>query len=705
MDSYPVRTILWACCCVFILGCAQDNGGPATTSSHKPIQEDALKEASERLHRARSPDECRAALEVVERRLEADPEGKRQVQDGVKARLALRNWLGLEADEVEEISGSSFRPLDAHHVYQCLELHDVAEALNLQGLPALRQAEEAFAWVVRQVALRSEKEGVLLPPEAILQPGEGSAHERALVFCALLQQLDLDGCMIVLPGRELDKYWIPGVLISDRDKEEIYLFDTRLGVPVPGPGGKGIATLRQVKAEPKLLTQLTAGREMPYDVTPQQAAKAEVCLVLPLTALAPRMKYLEDMLAHDNRLRLALDPAELKQRFEKAAGVKVGTWNEPASSGQPPPWTATRALRLFLPPQQGGLDKSQQWITELTLRQLADAVVMAKYRDLMPFDNLPPPAQRRLREMATRLFFKYVLQPREHLVRGRLEDATRPLTQLRGILSEVLPRAADKLNGLDEWSKQLFTVYLQRHEAIKRGQAAKGEKLVQDFWAQDKYLLALMDLSSQEEQLPRLPRGLTTFLVLAAAGQPLEDDTGFLLTLCKYEEAARQRPKDAGAWENVAGLAAEYAGEHPLTKDWLSRQVKRVMKHWNNKARNPAIALGLWEDLFRQLRRSATAQLIKAQALANSGQRTAAQDTLRRLAGDLAKLRQDDQLRGRLKECLEKLAEFPQGQQELVRPRLQCLQHELETAGALGWLEHRARWELDQLGSSFDAKR
>ena len=40
--------------------------------------------------------------------------------------------------------------------------------------------------------------------------------------------------------------WLPAVLLD----KQLYLFDTELGLPVPGPGGQGIATLAQVRGGP-----------------------------------------------------------------------------------------------------------------------------------------------------------------------------------------------------------------------------------------------------------------------------------------------------------------------------------------------------------------------------------------------------------------------------------------------------------------------
>src|SRR5262249_6067607 len=183
-------------------------------------------------------------------------------------------------DELEDVRGSRFTKLDGHHLELCYLLRDAAYALQTQGRPPLEQAERCFQWVVRQVALREREKGEkdLLPPSFVLRIGQGSAHERALLFLAVLDQLGLDGCMIALRG-DPARYWLPGVFVKEKDRSEIYLFDTRLGMPLPGPGGKGIATLSQVRDKKSdgdkashALDQLNLDETCPYDLTPDRRA-------------------------------------------------------------------------------------------------------------------------------------------------------------------------------------------------------------------------------------------------------------------------------------------------------------------------------------------------------------------------------------------------------------------------------------------------
>src|SRR5262249_14339331 len=148
----------------------------------------------------------------------------------------------------------------------------------------------AFAWAVRQVRLR-EYEGPTLPPQPVLRRGWGTAMERSLVFFAALRQLGLDGCFLALPRPSQDRprYGACGVLIPGKEKPEIHLFDPRLGLPLPGPKGQGTATLADVRTQPDVLKQLSADKQ-DYDVSPEQARAAEVHVVAPLSALAPRLR-------------------------------------------------------------------------------------------------------------------------------------------------------------------------------------------------------------------------------------------------------------------------------------------------------------------------------------------------------------------------------------------------------------------------------
>src|SRR5262249_4821412 len=174
----------------------------------------------------------------------------------------------------------------------------------------------------------------LLPPLYVLRTGQGSTQERALVLLALLQQFRIPACVVRWPDSKQPGPLLVGV-VADRGKQkDIFLFDPRLGRPVPGPDG--IATLAQLRQDPKLF----------FAAAPQGESRPEAYLACSLCTLSPRMKYLEDKLPRGDRVALAQAPAVLVEQVKAAAGdVKV--WDTPLG-----------VLSAFLPEAEGGTDRN-----------------------------------------------------------------------------------------------------------------------------------------------------------------------------------------------------------------------------------------------------------------------------------------------------------------------------------------------------------
>src|SRR5262249_53770538 len=187
-------------------------------------------------------------------------------------RLAAQ--VGLNKDELAEVSSPTYTPLDAHHLEACFLLRDAARTLELGavtgGGKAARQtpldrAVAGFAWVVRQGPRppphRQPTSPGPAPPAPVLRRGQGSPLERALVFLALLERFGLDedaaaglqGCLVLRPGGEKGepRLWACGVAVGAAP-DALYLFDPRLGLPIPGPGGKGAAPLAQAASHPSV---------------------------------------------------------------------------------------------------------------------------------------------------------------------------------------------------------------------------------------------------------------------------------------------------------------------------------------------------------------------------------------------------------------------------------------------------------------------
>jgi len=691
-----------------VVGCGGTSPATHLSGEGKSRGEDPLVAARETLRKATDASTFREALQQINVHLGQDPEASVRLQkaneerDRVLPPERLRELFGLEGDDLEYVRAPTFQPLDAHYLMEAFELRDAARGLEVQDLSKLQQADRAFQWVMRQVTLRVESDK-LVPPQFVLLSGQGTAAERALVFLGLLRQLNLEGCLITVPGTSPNRprFWAVGVLIEDKGHGEIYVFDTRLGVPMPGPGGKGIATLAQLQAQPDLLRQLTVDKESPYDIAPEQVREAAVHLACPLSALAPRMKLLADMVSGYDRLQLAVDIANLLPRLEAAARSKVRGWS--------PPTTPGRALRSFVSAEEGGVDRSggaQSYVR----KTLPWALVGRNLRD-QGMEDLPAPAEQELRQFAGALYARYAVNPHDDLVRGRLDEATRRLVQALAILREfdeaLLPEAEFR-KEVAAWRERVKQAYLSFLRQEPEAQTSH-----QGLWSEDQHLQALLAGSVDERERQKYPKKVLSFLVVRSVASPLRNEASYELALCWQEKAERletQRLRQAragkdderlNAWLNVQDWWRKYADQYPFTAASVSSGVARL-----NDFRNPLEAVAFWVWLFRDLRMGCHARLLQAHGLEKSGKPDSARVVLDSLVVDLAALRKDPHLTKTLRIALNQVEGLTNAAAQSGGPvalladlhaQLSSLARDLGPGGSFSWMRAAALYRLGRL--------
>jgi tetratricopeptide (TPR) repeat protein len=268
---------------------------------------------------------------------------------------------------------------DLTHLQTNLWLHDIAQRIRLDpppvlladwfkamekdvGLPEserLAAAERMFDWTIRNIQL----DALPPPPKAaaatagpqsnepispallgepgpgyrhtpleLLVHGHGDAWERARLFILLCRQLEIDAVMLGLMEETspIPRGWVAAVPIKD----ELYLFDPALGLPVPGPDRRGIATLSQVQADPELLRQLDVDG-LPYAVSAKEVKNVVALLDADPTSLSRRMLLLEAALPAGSRFKLACEPNRLEPILRKCKGVAlVSLWRVPLEVAQ-----------------------------------------------------------------------------------------------------------------------------------------------------------------------------------------------------------------------------------------------------------------------------------------------------------------------------------------------------------------------------------
>ncbi len=260
---------------------------------------------------------------------------------------------------------------DGRHIEDTLLYHDVAVRVAGEG-DDLTRATRLFDWVVRHAMLVPA--GSLAPPgiaQAQARPydvmlrGMGTEDgagwsERGWLFMVLCRQVGIDaGLVTFMPPRKM-----PGPMVASRpggrasfgwvmlgaappsrepkpwavailSEGKPYLFDLAIGLPIPSPDGKGVATLEEAITNPRVLAQLDIpGKE--YEPTQPDLARGSFRILLEtsLGTLAPRMKLFQDRLSGKNKMVLYRDPLAQAQAFKDVMGNRcsaVGFWALPLS--------------------------------------------------------------------------------------------------------------------------------------------------------------------------------------------------------------------------------------------------------------------------------------------------------------------------------------------------------------------------------------
>jgi hypothetical protein len=610
------------------------SSSPMTNRGAGPGQAEdrAIEEARQSLARQTDLTTCQNALAQINSELSEKAE-RRAPPLTPQQNDWLRTNAGLKPDELAEVESGNYTRLDGHHLDRCFLLRDAGRTLEVKGVQApggaavreagLERAKRAFAWTMREVRLRMHGGGAA-PPAFVLRRGWGTGLERALVFLALLEQIgDLDaprpellGCLLhVSDTSGQQRFWACGVVVGDG--KDLYLFDPRLGLPLPGPKGEGVATLAEVRKQPDVLAQLDADK-LRYDVTAEQARDAQVRLVCPLSSLSSRMRHLQEkLLAPMVRVRLAADAAGEHKRLAAAC---AGGDGKPAKVEL---WKATTVLlRQFLPPDEGGVDQGEPMrladLRGFTLLNDPTEVRMPRRQrfsyELVPWTELPALFQdntrvpyniglgQRVRDMFARPFMASALEPgkvRDLMLRGRYSTAVPQLVKEREEWrrqQQQRANAADLDRRVNEWVDQAIKDYALLLRARDPAEREAAEQRVKALWGE-----------RQAEPI--------FLLLLGAIGTARNPEVTYLLGLCSQEQAEQLQarvdlqkrtrgtpdPSDVDvkkanqAWQDALYTWTQYREDYP--KHAAASAARRMRGRAEAMLGDHQAALASWKDL------------------------------------------------------------------------------------------------------------
>lgn len=248
---------------------------------------------------------------------------------------------------------------DGFTLLEAVWLRDASNWARGNKTDDLEYARKLFDWTIRNVQFEAESPDRIpqVPWESLLL-GRGTAMERAWIFMLLLRQQGIDAGLVELPvvsqslltlekGPGLEGVssegpgrwnvpWCVAVLVE----KKLYLFDPRLGLPIPAPDGVRVegagqldirpATLEQVVTDRAMLDRLDLDAQHPYWAKSADFKQLVVAVEGSPIYLSKRGKLLESRLVGKQKMVLNTDAtAQGKRLGEVAHAAKVRLWNLP----------------------------------------------------------------------------------------------------------------------------------------------------------------------------------------------------------------------------------------------------------------------------------------------------------------------------------------------------------------------------------------
>jgi len=262
---------------------------------------------------------------------------------------SISEWVsGLPADEdlepwFKELEKTRGEP-HAYELSLAARLFDwTVRNIQLDALlpfPSLAAGPTGGGPVLSPLQQAMSGPGYTAFPWQTLLYGRGDAWQRARIFLLLCRQQQIDAVMLAFDDPRASprpRPWLPAVLIDD----QLYLFDTELGLPIRGPNGSGIATLAQVRQDASLLRVLDAGPDFPYAAADADLAQLVALLDAPPEAMSYRIQMFQREPATGKPLFASIATAELAQRVKAQGGIQsVDLWRVPFQT-----WVYRTALR------------------------------------------------------------------------------------------------------------------------------------------------------------------------------------------------------------------------------------------------------------------------------------------------------------------------------------------------------------------------
>lgn len=226
---------------------------------------------------------------------------------------------------------------ETEHLTRALRLFDwTVRNIQLDEMPVRFSPEEVMLRGTKMVdnpTGDAPRDGVEGPGYTettgqVLTFGKGDLWQKSRVFLLLCRQLGIEVFYLNVTDRnnpDLTVPWAMGVMAGD----QIFLFDMKMGLPIPGKEYRRIATLKEVTADPTVLTQLrfkvdeSTDADPDYRIQPKQLESLVAWLDASEESLSRRMELLQTRLKGDYLVNVSYSPAAIADRLKECGLEKI----------------------------------------------------------------------------------------------------------------------------------------------------------------------------------------------------------------------------------------------------------------------------------------------------------------------------------------------------------------------------------------------
>ncbi len=225
------------------------------------------------------------------------------------------------------LESGTFDATEARQLQQAIWLRDISRWAKGEAVSPVDVATALFDWTIRNIQLDDPKgaPGFVHQPWQVLMYGRGTAEQRAWIFAELCRQQQLDVVMLAAGER----WWLPALW----DDDKLYLFDTQLGLPVPGAEPGTVATLAELVASPELLSRLSVEGESEYPTTAEDLKDIRAWIVASPLQLSKRATLLEEAFEGEDFVVLTARTIRISDALAKASNLTaIQLWPYPFES-------------------------------------------------------------------------------------------------------------------------------------------------------------------------------------------------------------------------------------------------------------------------------------------------------------------------------------------------------------------------------------